>query len=262
MKKYFKVWFQLAHISFAEQLATRFSSVLFLIGKTARFFFFLVFLFSLVNRTGGLAGYTKEQVIIFFLMYNLVDISTQLFFRGVYFFRQKVVSGEFDFYLVKPMNPLFRIMAGYTDFMDLITLIALIIYGVKFIAASTIILITPEIVFLTLWTLVFGFLVSFSIHVWVVAIGVLTTEVDNAIMVYRDLTSMARVPLDVYSQPVRIFLTYLIPIGLMITTPAKALLGLLTPLTFLFSLFITFCFLFFSLRLWRYALSQYSSASS
>ena len=261
MNKYFKVWLQLAHISFAEQLATRFSSILFLIGKTARFVFFLVFLFSLVNKTGGLAGYIKEQVIIFFLMYNLVDISTQFFFRGVYFFRQKVVSGEFDFYLAKPMNPLFRIMAGYTDFLDLVTLAALAVYGAWFAGQSSI-RPDPMTAILLLIMLAVSFLIALAIHIIVVAIGVITTEVDHSIMVYRDLTSMARVPLEVYSQPVRIFLTYLIPIGFMITAPAKTLLGLLTPPTFLFSLLLASCFLFLSLRLWRYALSQYSSASS
>ena len=261
MKRYLRVWLRLAHISFSEQITTRFSSILFLFSKTLRFVFFLLFIFSLTARIGGLAGYNRDQIIIFFLVFNFVDIATQLFFRGVYFFRQKVVNGEFDFYLVKPMSPLFRIMAGYTDFMDLITLFALIIYGVKFIAVSGIVLV-PTTVFLALLTIIFSFLISFSIHVWVVAIGILTTEVDNAIMVYRDLTSMARFPVDVYSAPVRIFLTYIIPVAFIMTVPAQALLGLLSPLSIFISLLIVFCSLFSAFRLWRYALSQYSSVSS
>ena len=158
MRKYLKVWFQLAHISFAEQLATRFSSILFLIGKIARFALFLVFLVSLTARSGGLSGYTKDQAIVFFLVFNLADIFTQLFFRGVYFFRQKVVSGEFDFFLVKPMNPLFRIMAGYTDFLDLITLFALAVYSFAFFKNSSLI-ITPANLILFIVMLVFSFLI-------------------------------------------------------------------------------------------------------
>ena len=260
MKRYLRVWLQLMHISFSEQIATRFSSVLFLLSKTLRFTFFLLFIFSLIERIGGLSGYNRDQIIIFFLVFNFMDIATQLFFRGVYFFRQKVVNGEFDFYLVKPMSPLFRIMAGYTDFMDLITLIALTVYGLKFTVSA--IALTPVIVFSTVLMIAFSFLISFSIHVWVVAIGILTTEVDNAIMVYRDLTSMARFPVDVYSAPVRIFLTYIIPVAFIMTVPAQALLGLLSPLSIFISLLVVFCSLFFAFRLWRYALSQYSSASS
>ena len=67
------------------------------------------------------------------------------------------------------MSPLFRIMAGYTDFMDLIILIALLIYGLKFTAGSVVL--TPAIVFPAILMTLFSFLISFSIHVWVVAIG-------------------------------------------------------------------------------------------
>ncbi len=261
MKKYLKVWFQLAHISFAEQLATRFSSILFLIGKVARFALFLIFLISLTARSGGLAGYTPDQLIIFFLVFNLADILTQLFFRGVYFFRQKVVSGEFDFYLVKPMNPLFRIMAGYTDFLDLITLFALAVYAFAFFKTSSLV-ITPQNAVLFIIMLILSFLIALAIHIIVVSIGIITTEVDHTIMIYRDLTQMGRIPIDVYAQPVRIALTYVIPIAIILTVPAQALLGLLSPFTIASSLFFVLCFLFLALRFFRHALSQYSSASS
>ena len=49
MKRYLRVWLQLAPISFSEQIATRFSSVLFLLSKTLRFGFFLLFIFSLTR---------------------------------------------------------------------------------------------------------------------------------------------------------------------------------------------------------------------
>ena len=158
------------------------------------------------------------------------------------------------------MSPLFRIMAGYTDFMDLIILIALLIYGLKFTAGSVVL--TPAIVFPAILMTLFSFLISFSIHVWVVAIGILTTEVDNAIMVYRDLTSMARFPVDVYSAPVRTFLTYIVPVAFIMTVPAKSLMGLASPLTFGISTVIVSCSLISAFYLWKYALSQYSSASS
>lgn len=261
MNKYLKVWLQLAHISFAEQLATRFSSILFLIGKIARFALFLIFLISLTARSGDLAGYTKDQVIVFFLVFNLADILTQLFFRGVYFFRQKVVSGEFDFYLVKPMNPLFRILAGYTDFLDLITLFALAGYAAIFFNASSLIIL-PQNAILFIIMLILSFLIALAIHIIVVAIGIITTEVDHTIMIYRDLTQMGRIPIDVYAQPVRIALTYLIPIAIMISVPAQALLGLLSPFFIFISLLITFFSLLISFRFFRYSLSQYSSASS
>lgn len=261
MKKYLIVWITLTKLSFAEVLSTRFSAVLFLIAKTLRFIFFFLFLLHLIGNTGGLLGYSRDQVVLFFLVYNIVDITAQLFFRGVYFFRQKVVSGELDFYLAKPMNPLFRIITGNTDFLDLTTLIALIIYIAWFLPNSSLI-VTPAKLLLFFALMATSLLIALSFHIIVVAIGVIALEVDHSIMIYRDITQMARFPVDIYTEPLRSALTFVLPVAIMFTVPAKTLIGLIYPSTILLSLFITFCFLFFSLRLWRYALSQYSSASS
>lgn len=261
MKKYLKVWFQLAHISFAEQISTRFNGILFLVGKIARFLFFFVFIFHLTTQTKGLGGYNRDQIMIFFLTFNLIDITTQMFFRGVYYFRDQVVSGTFDFTLVKPINTLFRVMSRQTDFFDLTTLIALVGFIAWFLPHSTIEII-PQDVLLFLMFLTLSFLIAFSFHVVVVAICIITTEVDHTIMIYRDLTQMGRIPIDVYAQPVRLALTYVIPIAIMITVPAQALLGLLSPFSIFISLLIVFCSLFFAFRFFRYSLSQYSSASS
>lgn len=249
------------HISIAEEITTRFSSALFVFGKVLRFIFFMVFLLALVNKTNGIAGYSQNQIVIFFLIFNFIDISTQLFLRGIYLFRPKVVSGEFDYYLVKPMSPLFRVLAGNTDFMDLITLIMLIIYGILFIIGSSIVITTQQLTFFGLMLIV-GWIIALSLHILVAGVGVITTEVDHTIWIYRDLSMMARIPVDVYAAPVREILTFVIPIAVMITFPAKALLGLLSPGWVLFSLLLTSCFLFFSLRFWKYALSQYASTSS
>lgn len=261
MKKYLKVWFQLAHISFSEQITVGFAAILFLIGKIARFLLFFFFIFNLLDHTKGLAGYTKDQIITFFLVFNLVDVATQMLFRGVYYFRDQVVNGTFDFILAKPMSPLFRIMSRQTDFLDLLTLVALIVYFISFLAGSSIVL-SPITILAMSVMLVASLAIALAFHIIVVSIGVLTTEVDNSIMVYRDLTQMARVPVDMYAEPVRVALTYFIPVALMITFPAKALMGLLSFPTLLLSLFLASCFLLLSLRFWKFSLSQYSSASS
>lgn len=259
MKRYFRIWWQLTHVSFATNVATVFSSILFLAGKILRFVFMLIFLLGIVNAAGGIAGYNRIQSIFFYLTFNLIDILAQLFLRGVYLFRQKVVSGEFDYYLIKPVNPLFRALGGNADLLDLITLIPLMIYMGRLVSEMRIGWLD---IMLFLFMLMMGFLLSLSFHILVAALGVVTTEVDNAIMFYRDLTAMGRVPVDIYATPIREILTFIIPVAVMITFPAKALMGLLSMEWILFSLFMVFCFLFFSLRFWKYALSQYSSASS
>lgn len=261
MKKYFVVWSTLAQLSFSEVLSTKVSAFLFLSAKTIRFLFFFFFLLHLVGNTGGLLGYTREQAVLFFLVWNVVDITTQLFFRGVYFFRQKVVNGELDFYLSKPMNPLFRIITGNTDLLDLTTLVMLIVYISWFLPRSSIVITSAALaIFFVL--LASAFLIALAFHIVVVAIGIIALEVDHTIMIYRDVTQMARFPIDIYTQPLRSILTFALPVAIMFTVPAKALMGLVSFPIILLSLLLTTCFLLLSLRLWRYALTKYSSASS
>ena len=39
------------------------------------------------------------------------------------------------------------------------------------------------------------------------ALGIVTTEVDHTIMIYRDITAMGRFPMEMYKEPIRGFFT-------------------------------------------------------
>jgi ABC-2 type transport system permease protein len=105
-------------------------------------------------------------------------------------------------------------------------------------------------------------LVATAFHVTVLAIGILTLTVDHLIMVYRDITALVRIPVDLFSEPVRSLITFVIPVGLMFTFPAKSLLGLLSTELVIFTSLLAICYLLVALKFWRFALKHYSSASS
>lgn len=260
LMKYLHLWNKLTINSFLISLTNRFNAIIFLIGKIFRFAFFIVFLLTVFSNTQLVARYTVLQTVFFFLSFNIIDNITQLLFREVYRFRPLIVSGEFDLILVKPMNPLFRALAGGADPLDLIMLIpyiwALIYVGGKL---GHVTIISIGIYFVLLLN---GLIIAAGFHVLVLALAIMTTEVDHTIMIYRDLTSMGRVPIDIYHEPLRSILTFAIPVGIMMTFPAKAFLGLMTAPSIVFSIIFGIVFFWICLRLWRYALTQYSSASS
>jgi len=262
LKKYLKVWFQWAHASFASVFAARkFSAILFLLGKIIRFFFFLLLLLIFVGKTESLAGYTLHQAIFFFLVFNLVDISAQLLFRGVYWFRWRLISGEFDFAMARPISPLFDALCSHPDILDLINLIILVIFMIAFVLRTNLAASLASTLLFFLF-LLSGSILALAFHILVVAFGMITSEVDNLIMIYRDLVQMGRIPIDVYAAPIRAFLTFVTPVAIMMTFPAKALMGFLSWQWVILSFLISGIFLWGSLRFWKYALTQYSSASS
>lgn len=260
MKRYFKIWWIFAVNSFQTQLVVRWAVLIFLFAKILRFAVFSIFIILLVGKTSALAGYTLDQTIFFYLSFNLVDMLSQLLFREVYRFRPQVISGNFDFYLIKPFSPLFRSLASGPDLIDLITFFPLLGAIVYFIVKLNIfnpLNITSYIILTGL-----GFMIALSFHILVLALAVMTTEIDHAIMVYRDIVSLGRMPIDIYTQPLRGFITFIIPVGIMMSFPAKSLLGLLSPLSIIYAFFFTATLFIISLKIWGYALKQYSSASS
>lgn len=260
MKKSLKVWVKYTNNSFQNILASRVSMIFLLFGKILRVLLFLVFLVFLFKGAKGLGTYTREQVIFFYLSYNLIDALGQFFFREVYRFRGLIVSGDFDLVLVKPINPLIRVLLGGADAMDLIMLFLLSSLTVAFCFQNFSINFWQLILFLVL--IINSLILSAAFHIVVLGIGIVTTSVDHLVLIYRDLTSMLRIPVDLYVDPIRFILTFLIPVGMMITFPSKALLGLLSGEFLLIALIFGIGSLFLAMRFWKLCLNKYSSASS
>ncbi len=258
-KYYFKIWLIMSRNSFLIVLSKKLLLVMFLSGKIMRFGFFIFFLIYAVRGAGGLAGYSVEQTIFFFLTFSIIDIVNQFLFREVYRFRNLVTSGDLDLVMVKPMNPLFRSLMGGADVIDLVTIppvIASIFYVGSRLSPQ------PTDLILYLLLVVNGILIGAAFHIAVLALGILTYEVDHTILIYRDLTSLGRLPIDVYSPVIRTLLTYFLPVAVMVTVPTKVLFGLVSPLGILFAFGLGILVLILSTRLWNMALRKYSSASS
>ncbi len=241
-------------------LASRFGAAIFIFGKIIRFLFFFIFLLLLGTKTKLIVGYTLWQIIIFFLTFNLVDTLAQLLLREVYRFRSYVVTGDFGYFLTKPLSPLFRSLFGGTDVLDISMLILSV--GALIFAVEKIGNVSFFNILIYIILIINAFIIALSFHILVLSIGIMTTEVDSMIMLYRDLTQMGRVPIDFYTQPIRGILTFAVPVGIMMTVPAKALLGLLSWGLIPIAILISATLLFVTIKFWSFALRGYTSASS
>ena len=259
-RKYLKFWWISVNSTTQQALSSRFSAILFLLGKTLRFVIFLGFILVVMSQTKTIATFTLWQMILFYATFNLIDTLAQFLLREVYRFRYYVVSGDFDYFLTKPISPLFRCLFGGSDILDLPLLIVSTVLIAFTIPKVTIV--SPESIIVYASLLIAALILAISFHILVISVGLMTTEVDNTIMLYRDLTQMGRVPVDIYREPISWLITFVIPVGIMMTFPAKSLMGLLSAKLVLFSLLISIVFLFTSIKFWRFSLKNYTSASS
>lgn len=259
LAKYFRIWWLMSRNSFMDVLFQKMAFLIFLTGKVLRILMFFGFLFFLLKSTKNLAGYNLNQTIFFFLTFNLVDVIAQFLFREVYRFRPLVVNGGFDLILTKPASALFRVLMGGADVIDLVTIPPLI-FATYWVGS----LLHPNLgqILMFLFLLANGLLIATAFHIAVLGLGIITLEIDHTVMIYRDLTSLGRLPVDIYREPLRSILTLLIPVGIMVTLPAKALMGLVSPVGVAASLLGGVLAVILALKFWRFALTKYASASS
>jgi ABC-2 type transport system permease protein len=259
--KYFRIWYRLALNSYGVQASSPLSSFGYLLGKLMRLAFFLIFLSAIFKHTTALAGYSLEEAALFFLTFNLADILAQLFFRGIYGIRGMIREGDFDYFLIQPVNVLYRVSFNMVDFLDVLTVIpvfAILYYVLRHIPGGLAQHHLGLYIFLTLN----GLLIAFAIHIAVACFAVLTQEMENTIWIYRDLMTLGRFPSDIYDAPMRGILTYLIPIAVMISFPVKAYLGKLSSGWIWHACFVSIISLVLSLLFWEFSTRRYTSVSS
>ncbi len=261
MKKYWRVWKKLVENSVAIYAGTLVDSISFFIGKAVRFGFLYLMVVSLFHFSSSFAGYTRYEALLFFVTFNLVDISSQALFRGIYLFVRDVTTGNFDFSLVKPLNPLFYVLFRRTDILDIAFLVPLI--GIFWWVIQKL----PEPVhagdvcaYIALFAV--GFLIITAIHILAAVVTLWTLENDNIIWIYRRTLIATTLPPEIFSSVWQFIFTYFLPIMLIVSLPVKGLLHILTPTYLIHSLIVAAGFFGGSLILWHHSLKHYSSASS
>jgi len=258
MIKALKIFFSYNKNNFKIVLSTRpFALVLFMLGKIIRFLFFFFLIIFIYKNVKIIKGFSFEQMMVFYLTFNLVDQISQILFREVYRFKDYLVSGDFNLILLKPHHPFLKVLLGGIDLIDILLLPFFFI--LVFIFLLKIPTFTLFNLFLYLIFLLNSLIISFAFHILVLAIGIMTIDTDNLIMFYRDLNNLSRFPIEIYKTPIREILTFVIPIAIASNFPAKIFFNLLSKEMIVYSFIFSFFFLMLSLKIWDIALKKYQS---
>lgn len=262
LKAYLRVWTKLTVQQFQSQIAnSRGAAMLFIFSKLFRLATAFLFIWVILDRAKLIAGYDMSQAIFILALFNLISSLTQLFMRGIYIFRQKVVDGTFDFYLLNPLSELFYSLFSYTDPLDLILFLPYVgivvwawmgtSYAITFASLGyLLVIIAIALVMILAW------------HIIIISVGVRYLEVDNTIMLYRDLEKMASMPIEIYGKLGAGIMTYVFPFALIATIPARVIFGLYNPWYLLGFAILALIELKLALWYWHRSLLHYSSASS
>lgn len=262
MSRYARTWWRFSAIAFGNNVASRLDFVTYIFGKLVRMGFFLLFAIAIASGGRAIAGYTRAEVLTFFAVMNLVDVVVQLiWYRGLTDLQRLVHRGDFDLVLTKPIAPLFVAAFRMLDVMDLVTLPAAIAFLGYALAALDVVFTAADLA-VAVMLFALSCILAFSVNVLFASLTFLVTEMENVWWLYRDLVYVARFPPEVFPRLVRFIFTFGFPILVIVSFPTKGLLGLLTPMMFLWAVLVTALFLALALLAWSAALRRYTSASS
>lgn len=105
-------------------------------------------------------------------------------------------------------------------------------------------------------------LVLYSIAILVVSIAFVAVRVDNLLYLFQSVFDVARWPSSIFRGALALIFTYVLPLALMTTYPALALLGKLTARTAVGALFGSLAFAGLARLIWLSSIRRYTSASS
>lgn len=105
-------------------------------------------------------------------------------------------------------------------------------------------------------------LVLYSIAILVVSIAFIAVRVDNLLYLFQSVFDVARWPSSVFRGALAMVFTYILPLALMTTYPALALLGKLNARTAIGALLGSLAFAGVARVIWLSSIRRYTSASS
>ena len=261
LRRYLSIWLRFGRLSLQISFVNRGTIIFFFLGKGIRYAMMLILLWTLSKGISQVGPYSIAQLTVFFLVFQTVDTFSQMIFRGVYDFGSQVKSGDFDFDLCKPISPLFRALLGTPDINDLLFVIPTLILNLYIISRLPIQFSVGNIVMFFL-LLINSFIIAAAFHIFVLASGILVVEIDNTIMLYRDISRLAQIPVSLYPTFMQFALFIIVPVGLMMTVPSQVLIGITPTVGILLTFILGGGTLLAALLAWRRALQKYTSASS
>lgn len=218
----------------------------------------------LFGQIDSVHGWTLASTLAVLGVYLVVSAVRGLFispsFDSLSGMDGEIWSGAFDFTILRPVNTQF--FASFRKW-RLFALLDLVL-GVGVVIAAVIqlgVVLSVWQVLFFLFMLVVGMSILYAILLIFAALifwspGVLFT------WVFDGLFQMARYPANIYPGWLRMVLTWIVPVGVITTFPARALTDSITPVELAVSLLLAAALLAVASILFRVGLRKYASASS
>ncbi len=260
MRRHLRILAVLARYNFIHQTTYRPSFILAIIGKGLRVALFVAFADAIFRNVPGLAGWTPERVPLLVLSMFLIEFLIGMSFHRnlFYYFYDWVQKGEYDYMLIRPVNPIFFTSLRVIDFFEVIPLVGILIMLTWYIVHVGIALSTVA---------GYGFLIAtscvilFSMSLMLSAINFHSLIPNGLGRLYESIGRLNRFPLDALPKFWRVALFYVVPVAVAGNIPAKFLIGTWSWWQLLYIVCFAVVIFIVAVKFWYRALRHYSSVA-
>ncbi|HEY5950425.1 MAG TPA: ABC-2 family transporter protein [Kofleriaceae bacterium] len=262
MTRYFSLFATQLRTSIATAMQYRANFIIEAVLSVAWLAIALLPLIVLFEKRDSIAGWDQPSALIVMAYFMAVKaIMEGMVTPSLVSLVEKIRSGAFDYVLLKPVDAQFMVStAGYEPqkAIDLLGAILLACYAFSQrgvwpsagqVGVGVVLLASGVLAMYSLW------IICAAASFWVV-------RLDNLIYLLMAIFDTARWPIQVFRGAWRFLFTFIIPVALMTTFPAMALLGRLSARTTLLTIAGSLAMVMVSRLIWRAAIRNYTSASS
>ncbi|HET9625698.1 MAG TPA: ABC-2 family transporter protein [Kofleriaceae bacterium] len=262
MTRYFRLFAVQLRISIATAVAYRANFLVEIVMEVLWTAITLLPLIVLFDQRREVAGWDQPSMLIVLgYFYAVRAVLEGTISPSLALLVQRIRDGSFDYVLLKPVDAQVQVSTAKYEparGLELVTAVVLIVYA--FIQRG----VPPDAADVALGVVLFATGVMATYALWIVcaAAAFWVGRLDNLMYLLEAIFDVGRWPVTVFRGVWRTIFTFVIPIALMTTFPAKALLGSLGALPALATVGGALVLLALSRLLWRTAIRNYTSASS
>lgn len=267
MKKMIKRYLRIYGLYFKQYLKTRLTyqgdTYLGLLGRLVEVGFSIAFLGLLFTQVEKIYGWTFNEMLFLAGFGGIVMNLHHIFLLNTYRFGESyIITGDFDRFLVRPLNPLFQLYAdGVNDsnIAKLVGSIAMVIYSGMQMGVE----LTAVKVLYAVPAIISGILVFGAIYLAASTVAFWLGKSQQIVWVLFNISDFRKYPYGIYSSGIQILLVTLIPFAFATFFPATVFLEKGSWGTMqLLSLFAGPLFYAIAYSFWKFGVSRYSSTGS
>ena len=222
----------------------------------------LVPLFTVFHLRQTVAGWSFEEALLvvgwFTLLEAILEGAINPSLTAVV---EHIRKGTLDFVLLKPADAQFLVStARFEPWRSTNVVTALVLWTFAFVRMGRLPSLPGSLAAVLL--LVVATSVLYSLWILTVSAAFYVVRVDNLTYFFDSIFDASRWPSSVFRGILRFIFTFIIPLALMTTFPAQAMLGKLSPSTFFTSVFGAALFAVLARLIWLRSIGKYTSASS